>query len=618
MIPRFRDSEIPRLRRLLSLFALFPFLLFFLPVSSPANPVLDLAEAQGAFCPGDAAEALILQSLLSAKKSVDVAMFQFTNEKLVQALCFLSAQRHLPIRVFVGPELSSPALVNTLHQLVRSGVQIFITRVPNGKLHLKCAIIDERIVLTGAANWTHQAFEMNIEDVLRIESPELAARYHQRLNGLLEDNGPWSEQGSDVIPLSVRPEIPSMPANGVFRCPVQQASVFFSPANAGASILREQILDATSRVDVAMYLLTYPPLCDAIRGKAAQTNIAVRILVDSEMLASPDILQSLASAGASVFWWGRKQSLLHLKAAVIDGHSVWTGSANWDASAFKLNIEDLLWIESPDLAATYLRYFDWVQKQPDAQPFQIAAAAILLPPDSAPLKPGEFFSSLPPTGPRTDWAIFEKSSQPFQTEASIQYLSDEAYYPVLLDLVKNARQSILISMYVMPDPDASAPLRTELLDALVGAVERRGVYVYLLLNQPSSEGDSCSRDHDLWAERLRARGIDVRLHVPGIPLHEKLVVVDLAKVLLGSHNWTEGSLSGKKVYDSSLLLVLPEQDIRWADYIFSRKTDLTPIFRTFGGRHFLSLVGFHSQGATGSRWSCAAAVGCRRLRCIRR
>ena len=526
-----------------------------------------------AFCPSDAAQSVILKSLLSAQKSVDVALFQLTNEDLIQALCFLSAEHHLLVRVFVGPELSSPALVNTLHQLTRSGAQIFITRIPNGKLHLKCAIIDDKIVLTGAANWTRQAFDMNIEDVLRIESPELATRYRQRLNDLLKNNAPWSEHGSDVTPITVRPKTASLLANGVFHCPVQQASVFFSPANEGASILRKQILAATSRVDVAMYLLTYPPLCDALREKAAQSNVAVRILVDSEMLSNPDILQSLVSAGASIFWWGKKQSLLHLKTAVIDGHSVWTGSANWDASAFKLNIEDLLCIESPELATTYLRYFDWIQKQPDTRPFQVLKpVAIPLPSAATTLKPGEFFTGLPPTRPRTDWAIFEQSSPPFQTEASIQYLSDETYYPVLLELVKNARQSILISMYVMPNPDATAPLRTELIDALVSAVEKRGVYVYLLLNQPSSEGDSSSQDHDLWAERLRARGIDVRLHVPGIPLHEKLVVVDLAKILLGSHNWTEGSLSGKKVYDSSVLLVLSGQDIRWADYIFSRKT----------------------------------------------
>jgi hypothetical protein len=40
---------------------------------------------------------------------------------------------------------------------------------------------------------------MNIEDVLLIESPELAAQYRQRLNSLLEGNGPRSEHGSDVI-----------------------------------------------------------------------------------------------------------------------------------------------------------------------------------------------------------------------------------------------------------------------------------------------------------------------------------------------------------------------------------------------------------------------------------
>jgi phosphatidylserine/phosphatidylglycerophosphate/cardiolipin synthase-like enzyme len=404
-----------------------------------------------AFCPGETAEALILQSLLSAKKSVDVAMFQFTNEKMVQALCFLSAESQLPVRVFVGPELSSPALVNILHQLARSGVQIFITRIPNGKLHLKCAVIDDNIVLTGAANWTRQAFDTNIEDVLCIDSSELAARYRQRLNELLINDGPWTEHGSEIYPRTTRPESPPLSATGVFHCPVKQAAVFFSPANEGAAILREQILSATSRVDVAMYLLTYPPLCDALREKAAQSNVAIRILVDSEMLASPDILRSLASAGASVFWWGRKQSLLHLKAAVIDHHSVWTGSANWDASAFTLNIEDLLWLESPQLATTYLRFFDWIEQQPDIQPFQVLepAAVPLTPPETV-LKPGEYFTGLPPTGPRTNWTIIRKPFPAFQTTASVQYLADEAYFPVLLNLVNNARQSILISMYVMP------------------------------------------------------------------------------------------------------------------------------------------------------------------------
>ncbi len=51
----------------------------------------------------------------------------------------------------------------------------------------------------------------------------------------------------------------------------------------------------------------------------------------------------------------------------------------------------------------------------------------------------------------------------------------------------------------------------------------------------------------------------------------KTVVVDLAKVMIGSHNWSEGSLSGKRVYESSALIVLDGQEPKLADYLLSRK-----------------------------------------------
>lgn len=50
------------------------------------------------------------------------------------------------------------------------------------------------------------------------------------------------------------------------------------------------------------------------------------------------------------------------------------------------------------------------------------------------------------------------------------------------------------------------------------------------------------------------------------------MVVDLAKVLISSHNWSEGALSGQKVLESGVLLVLPQQDRRLADHILSRES----------------------------------------------
>jgi phosphatidylserine/phosphatidylglycerophosphate/cardiolipin synthase-like enzyme len=89
---------------------------------------------------------------------------------------------------------------------------------------------------------------------------------------------------------------------------------------------------------------------------------------------------------------------------------------------------------------------------------------------------------------------------------------------------------------------------------------------------PLSEAVTMNQIHLDWAENLRAKGVDVRLHIPTIPLHEKVVVVDLAKVLIGSHNWSEGALSSQKVTESGVLLVLPQQDRRLADHILNRES----------------------------------------------
>ena len=58
---------------------------------------------------------------------------------------------------------------------------------------------------------------------------------------------------------------------------------------------------------------------------------------------------------------------------------------------------------------------------------------------------------------------------------------------------------------------------------------------------------------------------------PGAFQHDKLVVADMKRVLIGSHNWSEGALSGKRVFESSALLELAVPDPRWADYVLGRR-----------------------------------------------
>jgi phosphatidylserine/phosphatidylglycerophosphate/cardiolipin synthase-like enzyme len=358
---------------------------------------------------------------------------------------------------------------------------------------------------------------------------------------------------------------------------IRTARAFFStdtdPDNglAAADLLAAHIRSARKSIDVAMYLLVAPALVEALAETAAAGQVPVRLLVDAGMLDgdSRPILDKLAAAGVEIRWLGSEKFSMHLKSMVVDQTRVWTGSANWSQAGFALNVEDLLLFESTDLAQHYSRHFDTLHAA--ASPFQ--PASLPTPDTAATPDTNGFPTGLPPSGPRTDWraGLHDRADDDIAVTAHARYLADGEYLPVLLDLVANAHQSILVSMYVLGAPQNDQPHLDRLVAALTQAA-RRGVYVHLLLHMPQSETVTMNQFHMDWAERLRAQGIDVRLNIPAVSLHAKVVVVDLAKVLIGSHNWTEGALSGQRVHESSALLVLPRQDRRLADYILDRES----------------------------------------------
>ena len=147
----------------------------------------------------------------------------------------------------------------------------------------------------------------------------------------------------------------------------------------------------------------------------------------------------------------------------------------------------------------------------------------------------------------------------------MEYLDDGEYLQVLLDLIQHANQSIIVSMYHVARHEQSEIVNVVLNE--LGKAAQRGLYVYIVLDIPESQSDTHHKDHSAIAEMLRIRGVDVRLSIPTVTLHEKMVVVDLCKILIGSHNWSEGALTGKGVFESSAFILLPQQDVRFAQHI---------------------------------------------------
>ncbi|RMF05867.1 hypothetical protein D6764_03725 [Candidatus Woesearchaeota archaeon] len=129
------------------------------------------------FCPEDECEYWLAKSIESASRSVFFSVFSLTSKR-VSAAILDAALRNLSVKGFAEPFQSGRKLVESLQ---RSGVDVSFLDTP-GMLHAKLFIIDSRLIVTGSYNPTASANEINDENLLFIESEELAGNIENLWN----------------------------------------------------------------------------------------------------------------------------------------------------------------------------------------------------------------------------------------------------------------------------------------------------------------------------------------------------------------------------------------------------------------------------------------------------
>ena len=77
--------------------------------------------------------------------------------------------------------------------------------------------------------------------------------------------------------------------------------------------------------------------------------------------APPEYIDSLGLDVRPVIGFG---TLMHHKYVVIDGERVWTGSMNWTEDSFTLQENCIVTLDSPVVAAAYLRDFEELWNRP--------------------------------------------------------------------------------------------------------------------------------------------------------------------------------------------------------------------------------------------------------------
>lgn len=126
------------------------------------------------FSPEDECGREILGKINSAKKSIELAIYHFTSRALSRALV-MAAKRGVIVRVFLDSE-NAHEYYSKANFLKKNGVLVKLEK-GEGLMHNKFCIIDDELVISGSYNWTTSADLKNDENVIFINSKEVARIY---------------------------------------------------------------------------------------------------------------------------------------------------------------------------------------------------------------------------------------------------------------------------------------------------------------------------------------------------------------------------------------------------------------------------------------------------------
>lgn len=124
----------------------------------------------------------LYHDLQDAEEKICIASYWVTHLNIIKALR-MARKRNVSIEIIL--DKSTPNASTLQQQFQSCGIQFTISEVDSARMHHKFIIIDDTITWIGSANLTGTAFSKNYENMLRIQSPEIARRYLTDFNYLM-------------------------------------------------------------------------------------------------------------------------------------------------------------------------------------------------------------------------------------------------------------------------------------------------------------------------------------------------------------------------------------------------------------------------------------------------
>ena len=290
----------------------------------------------------------LVEKINAAQTSIHIASFEFNLTPVAEAL-IAARQRGVDIRWVTDDEHGLEADVEPDHghfaMLQEAGIEVR-SDTRSALMHNKFWIFDGQIVWTGSTNITENGVFDQDNNVIVIQSPELAAIYEREFQEM------WDGQFGPRSPSTLDEQVVTVDGSRI-------VVVFTSEDPALENAIVPIVQSAATSVRFLTFSFTDFPLADAMsqRFKAGVDVAGVFEKFGSETEAAE--LRTLMCRSVPVKQDGNS-GFLHHKVIVVDEQIVITGSMNYSTNAEENNDENVIIIDNAEIARLYLQEFDRV------------------------------------------------------------------------------------------------------------------------------------------------------------------------------------------------------------------------------------------------------------------
>jgi len=287
----------------------------------------------------------LINHIDNAQETIHIASFEFNLTPVAEAL-IAAHERGVDVRWVTDDEHGIEADEEDDHgqfaMLEDAGIEI-IDDARGALMHNKFWVFDEHTVWTGSTNITQNGIFRNNNNVIIVESPEVAAMFTREFNEMWDGEfGPRSTStlGEQSAIIQGTP-----------------MEILFSAEDEVMDELVPLIDQARDNIKFMAFSFTHDDLGNAMLAKAAEGVDVSGIFETRGSETEYSEMPKMYCADLAIRQDGNPGTFHH-KTIIIDDRIVITGSLNFSDNANDSNDENVIIINNADIAQQYLQEYD--------------------------------------------------------------------------------------------------------------------------------------------------------------------------------------------------------------------------------------------------------------------